>query len=170
MKLIDKDAVVAEIERRIKEVSQIEKASYEIGLFDAYKIVLSFINTLEVEEVQEEPVDKCKGCNNVKGCITCVDGDQWAHYKESVREDLGEYINELSKQFPDVSFAKLSRIAVRVAKWKEQQMMSKAIVREVKVDAGGYPYIDTTELYDYDKDMPLAKEGDKVKVIILNDE
>lgn len=32
---IDKDAVIAEIERRIKEVSQIEKASYEIGLCDA---------------------------------------------------------------------------------------------------------------------------------------
>ena len=52
----------------------------------------------------------------------------------------------------------------------EQQMMSKAIVREVKVDAGGYPYIDATELYDYDKDMPLAKEGDKVKVIIIKED
>ena len=31
--------------------------------------------------------------------------------------DLEVFINELSKQFPDVSFAKLSRIAVRVAKW-----------------------------------------------------
>jgi len=30
---------------------------------------------------------------------------------------LEEFINELSKQFPDVSFAKLSRIAIRVAKW-----------------------------------------------------
>jgi hypothetical protein len=41
--------------------------------------------------------------------------------EEPVSEDLGEYINELSKQFPEVSFAKLSRIAVRVAKWKEEQ-------------------------------------------------
>lgn len=48
---IDKDAVVAEIERRIKEVSQIEKASYEVGLCDAYKIVLRFLDTLEVKEV-----------------------------------------------------------------------------------------------------------------------
>ena len=31
--------------------------------------------------------------------------------------DLEVFINELSKQFPDVSFAKLSRIAMRVAKW-----------------------------------------------------
>lgn len=48
---IDKAAVVAEIERRIKEVSQIGKASYEIGLCDAYKIVLRFLDTLEVKEV-----------------------------------------------------------------------------------------------------------------------
>ena len=47
--------------------------------------------------------------------------------EESVNEDLGGYINELSKQFPEVSFAKLSRIAVRVAKWEKEQMMKNAI-------------------------------------------
>lgn len=59
MNLIDKDALVAEIERRIKEVSQIEKLSYEIGLCDAYKIIISYINTLEVKEVDlEEEIEK----------------------------------------------------------------------------------------------------------------
>ena len=90
--------------------------------------------------------------------------------EEPVSEDLGEYINELSKQFPEVSFAKLSRIAVRVAKWKEEQMMEKAIDVEVKVDAGGYPYIPQMELYDYDKDVPLAKAGDRYKVILIKEE
>lgn len=47
--------------------------------------------------------------------------------EELVSEDLGEYINELSKQFPEVSFAKLSRIAVRVAKWQKEQIMAKAV-------------------------------------------
>lgn len=41
--------------------------------------------------------------------------------QEPVSEDLGEYINELSKQFPEVSFAKLSRIAVRVSRWQQNQ-------------------------------------------------
>ncbi len=54
MKLIDKDALIAEIERKLGELSQLEKASYEIGLYDAYKIVLSFLNTLEVKEVDLE--------------------------------------------------------------------------------------------------------------------
>ena len=47
-------------------------------------------------------------------------------YGISTTEDLGEYINELSKQFPEVSFAKLSRIAVRVAKWQKQHTVSMA--------------------------------------------
>ena len=48
---IDKSALVAEIERRIDEVNQIDKASYEVGLFDAYKIILSFLDTLEAKEI-----------------------------------------------------------------------------------------------------------------------
>lgn len=40
----------------------------------------------------------------------------------------------------------------------------------VKEDACGYPYIPVIELYDYDNDVPLAKKGDKVKVIIIKEE
>ena len=60
-------------------------------------------------------------------------GAQWQkeQQEEPVNENLGEYINELSKQFPEVSFAKLSRIAVRVAQWQKEQMMAKAINAEV---------------------------------------
>ena len=46
--------------------------------------------------------------------------------EEPVSEDLGEYINELSKQFQGVSFAKLSRIAVRVAKWQKDSLWKPA--------------------------------------------
>jgi len=53
--------------------------------------------------------------------------------------------------------------------WQREQMMAKAVEREVKVDAGGYPYIDATELYDYDNDKPLAKAGDKVKILIIKE-
>lgn len=54
-------------------------------------------------------------------------GAKWQKAKdESITEDLGEYINELSKQFPEVSFAKLSRIAVRVAQWQKEQMLRES--------------------------------------------
>ena len=56
------------------------------------------------------------------------------------------------------------------AQWQKERILNNAVEREVKVDAGGYPYIDATELYDYDKDKPLAKKGDKVKLIIIMEE
>ena len=68
-----------------------------------------------IDSMQEKPVSKQK-LSNVKRI-----GKEWK--EEPVSEDLGEYINELSKQFPEVSFAKLSRIAVRVAKWQQQQIL-----------------------------------------------
>ena len=56
------------------------------------------------------------------------------------------------------------------AQWQKQQTMKDAIECEVKEDAGGYPYIDATELYDYENDKPLAKAGDKIKVVFIKDE
>lgn len=51
----------------------------------------------------------------------------------------------------------------------KQQMLAKAVDATVHIDAGGYPYIPQLELYDYDKDIPLAKEGEKVKVIVIKE-
>lgn len=89
------------------------------------------INALQEEPVGEdlEAASKNYALNNTPW-DDCKDeiqesfkaGAKWQKAKdESVTKDLGEYINELSKQFPEVSFAKLSRIAVRVAKWQEQR-------------------------------------------------
>ncbi|UKK52118.1 hypothetical protein L6472_05940 [Prevotella sp. E13-17] len=55
------------------------------------------------------------------------------------------------------------------AKWQKEQLMKDATEVTVHVDAGNYPYIPQTELYDYDKDIPLAKEGDKYKVILIKE-
>ena len=52
----------------------------------------------------------------------------------------------------------------------KEQMMTKAIDAVVKMDAGGYPYIPQMELNDYDKDIPLAKKGDKYKVILIKED
>lgn len=156
----------------------------------------------------EEPVSE-QNLSNVQSI-----GKNW---KDPVSEDLEEYINELSKQFPEVSFAKLSRIAVRVAKWQreqfeknrlkhcnsitkeqaelEQEFIDKHLDKHQRMptfldaiehgmelqkknatavtvheDAGGYPYIPQIELYDYDKDIPLAKEGDKYKVVLIKED
>lgn len=52
----------------------------------------------------------------------------------------------------------------------KEQMMKDATEITVHIDAGGYPYIPQMELYDYDKDIPLAKEGDKYKVILIKED
>lgn len=60
--------------------------------------------------------------------------------------------------------------AIEYAKQEmKQQLMKDAVEVKVKVDAGGYPYIPQMELYDYDKDVLLAKEGDKYKVILIKE-
>ena len=85
-----------------------------------------------------------------------------------MNKDLEAKITELSKRYPEISFAKLSRIAVSVAKWQKEQITKDAIDATVKVDAGGYPYIHRIiAMYDYDNDCHLAKEGDKVKIIVV---
>lgn len=56
------------------------------------------------------------------------------------------------------------------ANWKEQKLIAKAVDIEVKVDAGDYPYIPQIELYDYVEDIPLTREGDKYKVILIKED
>ena len=68
-------------------------------------------------DVMQYQVHRKDAYKELKSILAYIDEVQ----KESVSEDLGGYINELSKQFPEVSFAKLSRIAVRVAKWQKKQ-------------------------------------------------
>ena len=91
---------------------------------------------------------------------------------EPVSEDLEEAANEYAKDYlftpkpqraPNIHF-------INGANWQKEQMLTKAVEAVVKVDAGGYPYIPQIELYDYDKDVPLAKEGDKYKVVLIKED
>ena len=170
----------------VDKVQKIRKEVARIQLYtqsEVLKQVLDYIDKVQEEPVSEGLEEAAKdyvtkeAAKDIGGDWTTVDilnafnaGAKWQKEKdESTTEDLGEYISELSKQFPEVSFAKLSRIAVRVAKWQMAQMIKNATDITVHVDAGGYPYIPQMELYDYDKDIHLAKEGDKYKVVFKED-
>ena len=120
---------------------------------EAYNEVLAILDT-----VQEEPVS---------------DGLEEAS-KEWLRPQLDKsYANYGETKMMELThfdgYAMLDAIEFG-AKWKEEQMIAKAIDVEVKVDAGGYPYIPQMELYDYDNDVPFAKEGDKYKVVLIKEE
>lgn len=123
--------------------------------------------------------------------------DMGKNSQEPVSDDLGEYINELSKQFPEVSFAKLSRIAVRAAKWQKQQNQSTIELAEDHVMLAGMNkmkeemmenaksgtvqkdnqvILDDGTYIDLDPSMQLKpsfvglKEGDRIKVILIKED
>ena len=79
MELIDKAAVIAEIERRIKINKEcmlgLKNLDYYQGRVDAFNDALSFLNTLEVKDVDliEERMKECPhrqvGCTMYDGHI-----------------------------------------------------------------------------------------------------
>ena len=196
------DAMYYAAQHLTTDASRLHKAMDDYHRFIVYEYGIKSKNATGK---LKEYIDKCKGCNNVKGCVTCVDGSEWAHYEESVskfdscvqnsdkvvyNEDMGcrvnlfqlnrvakvdtpiDYEKALYKHFGQVKdFTLGMRIAKRFYEIGRNYLMKDAIDTVVKVDAGGYPYVDRTiELYDYDKDIPLAKKGDKVKIVVIKED
>ena len=95
MKLIDKDKVVAEIERRIKEI----RPQFPLfGKIPTLKGVLSFLDTIEVKDVDlEKEVETYMNLHNLRtqdgGRIVFENGDTpnfWCDFR-----DIAEYFFEL---------------------------------------------------------------------------
>ena len=113
MKYVDAEKIISEIERqqrRLIVLSNTEQINMKRDCAlqnGVYESILVLINSLQQSELGRCPL-------------------KYRKKEEPVSEDLGDYINELSKQFPEVSFAKLSRIAVRVAKWQKEHLWKPA--------------------------------------------
>lgn len=130
----------------------------------------------QVEKIREEIVrritlidEACQGV--IVSKITQVEYkllEELLSFINSLQEEpVSEELEEFAEEWDESLYR--SDAVIAGAKWKEEQMMKKAIEREVKVDAGGYPYIDATEFYDYENDKPLAKAGDKIKVVFMKE-
>ena len=148
--MTDKEKILNEINRKFSEIKDSPKES-DSGLFYYLKELANFINSL-----QEEP----KSYDLVKFAdwqsIECRNQREKSGIKDPVMLD-------------EIENAAYGGI-MNGAKWQKEQMLQNAIDATVKVDAGGYPYIHRTiELYNYDKDEPLAKAGDKVKILVIKD-
>ena len=80
--------------------------------------------------------DQCNGCNNIKGCVTCKDGSEWAHYEEPTSNDLEEAAKKVGqKYFPNEYniWARPNYEAVKVecafkagAQWQKERVIDKA--------------------------------------------
>ena len=121
-------------------------------------------------DVQEEPVEQ--NLSNVERI-----GKDWK--EEPVSEDLEEACEQLAENArkhkaetssPFFSQTDYIQGVMDGAKWQKAKLMKDVTEVTVHIDAGGYPYIPQMELYDYYKDVPLAKEGDKYKVVLIKED
>ena len=174
MKLIDKSALVAEIER-LKAIYSDDENIHHVAKYNILVDILSFLGTLEVKEAKEESVSEDLEIE-IKHCIyePFFDLDGVA-IKGATKYLTVEDIADIARYFANwqkgqdqetIELAEDHAMFAGMEKMKEQ-LMAKAIDAEVKIDAGNYPYIPQMELYDYDKDIPLAKKGDRYKVILI---
>jgi hypothetical protein len=142
-----------EIERLKTLVNRNE--SYRSGFIDSLLMIDGFIDNLQEEHVSED-------LENAAEIIL-----------KNIEPDAFHIVNQgcmNEREEPAWSEELVLKAIKDGANWQKEQMMAKAVDAVVKIDAGGYPYVDSTiELYDYDKDIPLAKRGDKVKILVIRE-
>lgn len=148
----------AEIEK-VKLIIQSNRAqgAFAEGYLIGQESVLEHFDRF-VKSIQEEPVSEDldiaigEYCSNPDNFITYI--DVAFAYRSEQKDDIPLIIKA-------IKFG---------AQWQKQQMMKDATDVTVHIECGNYPYIPQIELYDYDKDIPLAKEGDKYKVVLIKKE
>ena len=98
---------------------------------EVLKQFLDYIDKVQKEPVSEDLEDASRNYaddeeygDDIYFAIKAAfkEGANWQKEQDLIPStELGNFIDKLSKQFPEVSFAKLSRIAVRVAKWQQEK-------------------------------------------------
>lgn len=139
---------------------------------EAYNEVLAILDTMQEESVSEDfekaLASEWKAYND-RGAATV---DALEDNTQELAFAKGFYRGANWQREQDQSTIELAEDHAMLAgmeKMKEE-MMANATEVTVHIEAGNYPYIPQLELYDYDKDMPLAKEGDKYKVILIKED
>lgn len=161
----------------------------------AYHILCNldaYIDSLQEEPVSDELVDAANNAleglldkYDLVGTGSCLEmfklGAQWQEeqFEKNRLKHCDSITNEqaeLEQGFVAQHLDKHNRIPTFLdaieygMNLQKVQMIANAIETTVHIDAGGYPYIPQIELYDYDKEVPLAKEGDKYKVILIKED
>ena len=138
--MTDKEKIRKEVERMHNLLPIVDGDNISLNYADRICTTLE----MYIDSLQEEPVNKDL---------------EYASEKYACRFSSSKYGHD-----------KVKDAFIAGAKWQKEQMTKDAIDAVVHIDAGGYPYIPQIELYDYDKDIPLANAGDNVKMIIMKGE
>ena len=126
-----------------KELSQIARNFYELGCRHAAVLY----DDIEKERQRRQEAEQPQG----------LDGAAEEAINKAYPGDAYYYVGRPARRLFKEGFK-------AGAKWMAEQ--GETLEVEVRSDCGGYPYIPAIELYDYDKDAPTAKAGDKVIVQI----
>jgi hypothetical protein len=102
--------------------------------------------------------------------LECINSMQEKPVSEDLKNAADDALESISDQYDIISVGSCLEMFRLGARWQKQQMMKDATDATVHIEAGNYPYIPQIELYDYDNDVPLAKEGDKYKVVLVKGE
>ena len=179
--MTDKEKIRKEVERlkgwnnNVRNSTRhmtLQEEDFNRGKHSSYLEILNFIDSLQEEPVSEE-FEKALA-------------EEWKGYNERG----AAMVDALEDNTQELAFAKGFYRGSKWQKAKDEHLIwqissanyekgkqeGKELIMEnateaiVAVDAGGYPYVDKhIELYDYDKDVPLANAGEKVKVIVIKE-
>lgn len=129
--------------------------------------------------------DICEGCNNFKGCIACVDGDNWVHiYDPDKNKGLTEFESYIEK-ITNTGIEAKNKYSSEMIKTFAEDLLSiarKQIASEINVGdivnacakglssfAGEYEHYKQALLYQYQKgigkDLCLFKQNTNVKYL-----
>lgn len=69
----------------------------DIGRIEEAKCIRRYVEAIIEKQ-------RCNDCNNVKGCINCTDGDQWAHIEEIDADKMTEAMEESVDSEPVITY------------------------------------------------------------------
>lgn len=95
--------------------------------------------------------------------------------EELESECLEDYVNELKESFPDISYVRLARIALKVSRFQKRHIKDNVIEARV-VESANVPsnnkegiFRCATLLYPANKLEDILVAGEKVKLLFLQD-
>lgn len=130
---IDKSALVAEIERKIHNIDYEGISDRNIGQKQSLYHILSFLDTLEVKEVED---NKCSDCINDKGCINCENGNMYEKVNSALEDCKCKFEGKVRKLWEEIntgheysviySYDTFYGLCLDIADWQKENLWKPA--------------------------------------------
>lgn len=162
MKLIDADKLREQIDK-LKELYRPFLSEFENGYKEGRNDVLDDVLKLIDEASDLSPISST---GLEKAAEEYAKDETMAGLAERAFKAGANWQKEQDKE--TIELAEDHAMLAGMVK-QEEEMKEKALELTVYLDDNGYPCIPEIVLFDFDKNQPTAKEGDKKKVYIFRD-